>query len=77
MSSIKIKQGLVEYFEKIVKPKLITQGVMIKLLTGGSYRLIYKGKTVDYYPSSGKYHNISINSRGVCNNWDEDIIKLF
>lgn len=67
----------VEYFINIVKPKLEENFVWVRELNGGSFRLSLKGKTIDYYPGSGKYHNIDKDVRHTCINWHEDILKLF
>lgn len=75
--SRKIKQDLVKYFESTVKKELINNKATVKTLNGGSYRIFYKGIHIDYYPGSGKYHNITNNIRGECKCWYEDILKLF
>lgn len=75
--SKKTKQLSVDYFKTIVKPQLEKNFVWVVEINGGTYRLCLKGKTIDYYPSSGKYFNIDKDVRGTCNNWHEDLLKLF
>ncbi len=67
----------VEYFLKINKPELEKRYGVVKEINAGSFRIAIKNKRIDYYPSSGKYHDIIKDERGECPNWFENILVLF
>ncbi len=50
-------------------------GIEIFKLTSFQYRFIKKDHKVDYYPTSGKYFDITLQERGFCPT--QQIISLF
>ena len=50
-------------------------GIEIFQLTPYQYRFSWNGVQIDYFPTSGKYHNITKDERGICPAYG--ILKLF
>ena len=76
--SDKLNKQRNEYFKDTVVPELKKEGIHIKVLNGGSYRLLKGMRTLDYYPASGKYHNIVTNVRGILTEGtSEELIVIF
>jgi hypothetical protein len=51
------------------------KGIFVTQLTPYQYRLFNGSRTIDYYPTASKYHNITENKRGVIK--IENITDLF
>lgn len=76
MASDKVKKALREYFKDIVIPELKAIRVKITEPTTGIYKCVYGTKIVEFYPSSGKYFDITNQVRGSYNGTVEDTIRV-
>lgn len=74
----KVKKELTEYFTTIVLPELKKNNILIKQPSSGIFRMTYKLSIIEYYPSSGKYFNITKQVRGQLTEGSaEEILNLF